>query len=195
MNFLSLADVLDTIAAYEKTFTPFKGVKFANDNFQIPVAVCVIYLLGCYYGQKLMKNRKPFELKYSLAAWNGFLSLFSFVGMIKTAPRLYENISKSFVSSICDYAPSSYGISTDNFWIKGSGPCGLWVFLFIYSKLPELIDTLFIVLKKKPLIFLHWYHHVSVLLYCWHAYATMAATGLYFVAMNYTVIIIKYLTA
>ena len=31
------------------------------------------------------------------------------------------------------------------------------------------------------------YHHVTVLLYCWHAYATEASQALYFVAMNYTV--------
>ncbi len=39
----------------------------------------------------------------------------------------------------------------------------------------------------KPLIFLHWYHHITVLLFCWSAYDTNAATGLYFVSMNYTV--------
>ena len=64
--------------------------------------------------------------------------------------------------------------------------------LFIYSKVPELIDTVFIVLRKKPLLFLHWYHHVTVLLYCWHAFATLAGTGLYFVAMNYSVHAVMY---
>ena len=74
----------------------------------------------------------------------------------------------------------------------GNGPVGLWVMLFIFSKVPELIDTVFIVLRKKPLIFLHWYHHVTVLLFCWNAYATMAGSGLYFVAMNYTVHALMY---
>ena len=64
--------------------------------------------------------------------------------------------------------------------------------LFIYSKVPELIDTVFIVLRKKKLIFLHWYHHITVLLYCWHAFATLAGTGLYFVAMNYSVHAVMY---
>jgi hypothetical protein len=63
----------------------------------------------------------------------------------------------------------------------------LWVQLFILSKIPELIDTVFIVQRKRPLIFLHWYHHVTVLLYCWHSYATEASQALYFVAMNYSV--------
>ena len=33
------------------------------------------------------------------------------------------------------------------------------------------IKTLYIVLEKKRLIFLHWYHHLTTFLYCWHAYA------------------------
>jgi len=50
-----------------------------------------------------------------------------------------------------------------------------WAFCF--SKLPELIDTVFIVLRKQPLIFLHWYHHASVLIYCWFSYQDYSSTG------------------
>eukprot|EP00122_Pirum_gemmata_P011475 Pgem_evm2s10633 len=56
------------------------------------------------------------------------------------------------------------------------GPSGMWTTLFIFSKIPELFDTMFIVLRKRPLIFLHWYHHITVLAYCWHAYATRASS-------------------
>ena len=38
---------------------------------------------------------------------------------------------------------------------------GLWVGLFIYSKMPELLDTAFLTFQKKPVIFLHWFHHVT----------------------------------
>jgi elongation of very long chain fatty acids protein 6 len=54
------------------------------------------------------------------------------------------------------------------------------------------VDTFFIVARKKPLIFLHWYHHVTVLAFCWHSYATEASTGLFFVAMNYSVHAVMY---
>lgn len=61
---------------------------------------------------------------------------------------------------------------------------GLALQIFILSKLPELLDTVFIILRKKPLIFLHWYHHVTVLILCWYAYITEAGNGYIFAAMN-----------
>lgn len=63
------------------------------------------------------------------------------------------------------------------------------VLYFVFS---ELFDTLFIVVHKKPLIFLHWYHHITVLLYCWHSYVTSAPPGIFFVTMNYGVHAIMY---
>jgi len=59
--------------------------------------------------------------------------------------------------------------------------------LFVFSKIPELGDTIFIILLKKEVLFLHWYHHVTVLLYCWHGFATRSSAGLWFSTMNYIV--------
>jgi len=67
------------------------------------------------------------------------------------------------------------------------GPSGLWILLFTLSKLVELGDTVFIVLRKQNLIFLHWYHHIATLIYCWNSYAEQTGTGRWFVAMNYCV--------
>ncbi len=64
---------------------------------------------------------------------------------------------------------------------------GFWSYVFTLSKLVELGDTVFIVLRKQPLIFLHWYHHITVLLYCWHGNAEFSATGQVFGIMNFAV--------
>jgi len=42
-------------------------------------------------------------------------------------------------------------------YIEQDRVCGFWTWLFVLSKLPELGDTIFIVLRKQPLIFLHWW--------------------------------------
>ena len=83
--------------------------------------------------------------------------------------------------------------------------------MFVLSKVPELGDTLFIVLRKQPLIFLHWYHHATVLVYSWYininhflfnlekkliyfvfkipryAYTEYTAPARYYITMNFTV--------
>lgn len=91
-------------------------------------------------------------------------------------------MTEDYSDTVCVHPKYTWGI----------GPTGFWVMLFIYSKVPELVDTVFIVLRKRPLIFLHWYHHVTVLLFCWSSFATESGSGLYFVAMNYTVHAIMY---
>ena len=169
----------------ETSFRSHDYVNFAKDHWEIPIVCVVGYLLFCFFGQKIMamEKVKAFDLQLSLAGWNALLCLFSFVGMFRTVPFLISLVlTKRYEETICT-APNST-------W--GNGAVGFWVTLFIFSKIPELIDSVFIVLRKRPLIFLHWYHHVTVLLFCWSSYSTMAASGLYFVAMNYTVHALMY---
>eukprot|EP00549_Striatella_unipunctata_P025291 CAMPEP_0118713978 /NCGR_PEP_ID=MMETSP0800-20121206/25877_1 /TAXON_ID=210618 ORGANISM="Striatella unipunctata, Strain CCMP2910" /NCGR_SAMPLE_ID=MMETSP0800 /ASSEMBLY_ACC=CAM_ASM_000638 /LENGTH=221 /DNA_ID=CAMNT_0006619611 /DNA_START=282 /DNA_END=947 /DNA_ORIENTATION=- len=125
-----------------------------------------------------MADKEAFRWRTSLAVWNLFLSTFSAIGVFRTAPRLFHSFSTmSFRDNLC----------LDPRIVYGSGSSGLWTALFIYSKFPELFDTFFIVIHKKPLIFLHWYHHITVLLYCWHSYANPAPLGIIFTVMNYSV--------
>lgn len=152
-------------------------------NYVIPFSMVSIYMLMIYFGPMYMKTRQAYDLRIPLSLWNAFLCIFSFIGMCRTVPYLLGNIlSKSYEETICSPVYETYGV----------GPTGVWCLLFIFSKTPELVDTVFIVLRKKPLIFLHWYHHITVLLFCWNSLATGTASGLYFVAMNYSVHALMY---
>jgi len=70
--------------------------------------------------------------------------------------------------------------------------CYSLLLLFIYSPFSELIDTFFIIIHKKKLLFLHWYHHVTVLLYCWQCFAYTPSYAVIFMTMNYGVHALMY---
>ena len=73
-----------------------------------------------------------------------------------------------------------------------SGAVGMWSMLFVFSKVMELLDTVFLVLNKKKLVFLHWYHHLTVLILSWHAYLTRSPISLHVMVMNYSIHAVMY---
>mmetsp|Transcript_55380 Transcript_55380/g.82396 ORF Transcript_55380/g.82396 Transcript_55380/m.82396 type:complete len:246 (+) Transcript_55380:331-1068(+) len=150
----------------------------------LPVALVMLYGVLIIYGQNYyFAKRAPWNWRKALALWNFTLSFFSFCGMVRTVPQLMHNLSTfSLRDNLCH----------DPEMREGSGTTGLWVQLFVLSKIPELLDTFFIVIHKKPLIFLHWYHHVTVLLYSWYSYVLKNPSGLFSTAMNYTVHFVMY---
>merc|ERR1711971_1167215 len=95
----------------------------------------------------------------ALAAWSAGLATFSIIGFSRTFPELMHTlISGGVEESVCN---TSY--------LTTNKVSALWTWLFIASKIPELFDTAFIVLRKQKLIFLHWYHHLTVMNYCVHS--------------------------
>lgn len=133
-------------------------------------------------GQYYMQSRPRFNLKGVLCVWNTLLAAFSLMGALRTAPELFYVLKNyGIYHSIC--IPS---------FIEQDRVAGVWTWLFVLSKLPELGDTIFIVLRKQPLIFLHWYHHITVLLYSWFSYTEYTASARWFVVMNFCVHSIMY---
>lgn len=109
------------------------------------------YFVLVLLGKWIMKDRKPFEIKGALQLHNLIL-LFMSVGMLIGAlVEIVYTLSKyPFIDVFCssNESPLSYRLS-------GGGL--FWSYLFYLSKFYEFFDTLFIVLRKKPLIFLHFY--------------------------------------
>ncbi|XP_063982047.1 very long chain fatty acid elongase 6 [Diachasmimorpha longicaudata] len=141
-----------------------------------------IYMVLIFGGQYWMASRPRYELRGLLTLWNSLLATFSIIGFARTAPELIHVLrNHGLYHSVC--IPS---------FILMDRVSGFWTWMFVLSKLPELGDTLFIVLRKQPLIFLHWYHHITVLLYSWFSYTEYASTARWFVVMNYFVHSIMY---
>ena len=60
------------------------------------------------------------------------------------------------------------------------------------SKVAEFGDTIFIVLRKRPLTFLHVFHHCSVLIGAWYVGLQVAPAARWFVTINYSIHAIMY---
>lgn len=167
---------------WEKNYDGSAIFYFVRDNSWIPIVSVIAYCLMLALGPKMMEKRERFDLRYPLAYWNLLLAVFSFIGMIRTVPHFFLLMQTHGWQEVVCGAPEP---------LYGDGAVGFWVAAFVLSKVFELIDTLFIVLRKRPLIFLHWYHHITVLLFTWFCYS-YENPGIVFVAMNYTVHAVMY---
>jgi len=121
---------------------------------------CVaVYVVAIFSIKLVMVSRKPFGLQNFLKLWNAILAVFSIAGFVYVTPTFLRVISQKGLQY-------TY---TNISEIQTGKNAGYWCFLWCVSKIPELIDTLFIVLRKKPLMFMHWYHHA---MNGWFAFVT-----------------------
>ena len=157
-----------------------KITNWMRDNWSYSFLISALYLAGIYFGKNYMANRKAFELRTLFLLWNIGLSIYSILGMIRTVPEfIYLLKEKGVKHSVC-IETFSYGVT------------GYWSWLYCMSKPFELIDTVFLILRKRELIFLHWYHHVSVLMFVWFSMRDFPATGRWFATVNYSIHAIMY---
>ncbi|CAG2170182.1 unnamed protein product [Oppiella nova] len=166
---------MDSFYEFEQNFNTTKSHQWMADNWHNSVYLSIVYICLISVTKFQMQNRKAFEINRYLFAWNAVLTIFSTIGTIRAIAEVrYVLANHGMVASVCSQA----------YHTRGSG---LWALLFSLSKVLELLDTMFLVLRKKPVIFLHWYHHVTVLMFCWYSYSLNASTGRWFTLVNYTI--------
>ncbi|GAB0090387.1 Elongation of very long chain fatty acids protein [Sergentomyia squamirostris] len=123
-------------------------------------AIIIIYLCTVLkWGPDFMKNRRPFDLKLLIAAYN-FSMIFMCCWIIYSYHEIGLRIS-TFLSCInMDFAVTPISMRTLHI---------SWYVMM--SKVIELVDTVFFVLRKKQkqVSVLHVYHHASTLFLCWLA--------------------------
>ena len=138
-----------------------------GERWMYSIVISAFYLVLIYIGRSYMAKRDAFELRRLFLFWNIFLATYSIMGACRSLPEfVYILTQKGIKYSVCVETYSQ-------------GVTGLWSWLFILSKPIELIDTAFLVLKKRELIFLHWYHHVTVFIFVWYSMIDYPATGKY----------------
>eukprot|EP01100_Stratorugosa_tubuloviscum_P000053 TRINITY_DN1013_c0_g1_i1.p1 TRINITY_DN1013_c0_g1~~TRINITY_DN1013_c0_g1_i1.p1 ORF type:complete len:277 (-),score=76.68 TRINITY_DN1013_c0_g1_i1:61-891(-) len=142
-------------------------------GYEVPITTTIVYLLFVFIGPKIMSGFKPIKLTYIMAIYNFSLSLFSVLTFLITFTQLSNYVM--------EYGFERLATNPIELW---SGPCFFWTWLFVQSKFIELADTFFLVLNKKQIIFLHYFHHATVLLYCWHSIVVHSPTGFFFCTVN-----------
>lgn len=161
-----------SFSIYDWELSP--SLKWMEENWHYAVYVSIVYMLVIFTIQQFMRTREPFKLRKCLTLWNLALTLFSAFGSYYTLAEMYDSLYlKGFNNSVC---------------ISCTDPkAQYWMWLFALSKIFELGDTIFIVLRKQKLIFLHWFHHVLALIYTWYSFGQNISLGRWFVTMNMVV--------
>ncbi|NWR37290.1 ELOV6 protein, partial [Tachuris rubrigastra] len=140
-----------------------------------------IYLILVFGIQHFMKERRAYHLRKPLTLWSLSLTLFSAIGAWRVWKQMaFLLLTKGFKQSVCSKSVFIHPVSK------------LWMYLFIVSKLVELGDTLFIVLRKKKLTFVHWYHHLTAAVVGWYSYSEMIAGAGWITALNFSVHALTY---
>ncbi|KAG7507827.1 elongation of very long chain fatty acids protein 6-like [Solea senegalensis] len=161
---------------FERRFDVRSALEWMQENWSKSFMFCGLYAVFVFAGQHFMRERPKLNLRRPLVLWSLSLAIFSIIGAFRTVHFMAHVLSTSgFKRSVCD----------SSFY---SGPVTkFWAYAFALSKAPELGDTVFIILRKQRLIFLHWYHHITVLVYSWYSYKDKVAGGGWFMTMNYMV--------
>jgi hypothetical protein len=95
---------MDTSSAFEfEKVDPLEKFRFVNEHPHYAVYASVLYLIGIVALERFMKEKEPIKLKWSFAAWNAGIGIFSIVGFARVFPSFCTEFVKpgGFYRSIC----------------------------------------------------------------------------------------------
>jgi len=140
---------MDSLAIFFQDYDYARAKQWLVNHESLLLKCVVVYVVSIFSIKFTMSNRRPFGLQMPLTVWNAILAVFSIAGFVQMTPTMFKVISQQGIQR-------TYTHVTE---LQTGKIAGYWAFVWCVSKIPELIDTLFIVLRKKPLMFMHWYHH------------------------------------
>lgn len=131
---------------------------FFYDKLYIYI-LCTLLYLFFIFEFKFQKNDSKI-LKNIISLWNLGLSIFSSIGFYHICVYSIYIIMNYGITGIIDHKDKVYDFREHLYY-------GIWTRVFIFSKLPELIDIILLKLTGKEPIFLQWFHHIITM---WYAY-------------------------
>ncbi|XP_058455916.1 elongation of very long chain fatty acids protein AAEL008004-like [Malaya genurostris] len=120
------------------------------------ILLIIVYLKFVYnWGPKLMENRKPYNLKTLMNVYNALQVLLNlYIGV--------TGFLNSYFSEDYDWLCEPINQKTS----PARRKLIMATYLYFLSKIVDLLDTVFFVLRKKnnQITFLHTYHHAAMIL-------------------------------
>ncbi|EOD46255.1 GNS1/SUR4 membrane protein [Neofusicoccum parvum] len=176
---------------FEKAFETVKGYKPQDFRFvqgETPLSTfksCAIMLVSYYViifgGREVMKNYPALKLNGLFKIHNFYLTAISGVLLVLFLEQLIPELVRNGVfHAICEI---------DGGW---TDKLVILYYLNYLTKYLEFIDTMFLFLKKKPLTFLHTYHHGATALLCYTQLIGHTSVSWVPITLNLTVHVVMY---
>ncbi|KAF0977641.1 hypothetical protein FDP41_003633 [Naegleria fowleri] len=183
-----LLDLNFLATQYHQKFRLTMDQTYLMKNFTnaLPISSVIVYLFIVFVLPKLLpvpaKDAKRPILKMVMFLWNLFLSVLSLAMLLGASVPWFTYLKN-------DYAWDLPGLICEEKHVLGPEeglPHIVWAYIFALSKYLELFDTVLLVIKHpdRKVPFLHWFHHLTVLLFTWYAVYTQYAVGYCFIIMN-----------
>jgi fatty acid elongase 3 len=176
---------------FDKAWTAVMGYSANDFRFQAGVTpmstlketgiFVILYYIIIFGGRALMRNRQPFKLKGLFLIHNFYLTAISGILLVLFIEQLLPEVARNGIfHAICN---------TDGGWTQ---PLVVLYYLNYLTKYLELLDTVFLFLKKKPLTFLHCYHHGATAVLCYTQLLGSTAVSWVPITLNLTVHVVMY---
>ncbi|TFK77099.1 GNS1/SUR4 membrane protein [Pluteus cervinus] len=180
-----MARLADVLASYVPISLPTHITSFIPGVTPLSTTPLVLSALASYLAvifgvQAVMKNQQPLKLTLLFQIHNVFLSSGSLLLLVLMLEEILPIVwHRGFLHAIC--AKEAWTPRMEAYYM-----------INYYFKYLELFDTVFLAFKKKPLAFLHVFHHSATALLCYSQLHGKTSISWGVISLNLLVHVIMY---